>query len=129
MPARWMRQLVMCALALLLAAAGVGFAAVAAYLALAIVIAPSLAALATAGGAFVLAGIALLLGRRPAARGAEAPFDRERFIAEYGAVLGEHAASFFTAHPRGTALGSLLAGFVFGANPKLRTVFRDMLGL
>lgn len=109
-------------------AAAVAFLCGAIDLALARVASPALAALGAAGGALVIAAAVALAARFLARRRAgAAALQADRIAAELGALLGKEATSFAAAHPKGTVLASLLAGFAVGADPALRRALRDLL--
>lgn len=117
------------ALALLFMAVAVVYLCHTIDLALMEVASPALAAMGAAGAALVIAALAAVVGlalTRRSPRGA-ASVDRNRMAAGLGALLGGEATSFAAAHPKGTALGSLLTGFAVGADPALRRALRDLL--
>jgi len=115
-------------LALFFAAAAIGFACAAIDLALSPYLSPPLAALGAAGAALVLALLILALGRwlaRP--RRSDGAAEAGALAAALGALLGKEGGAFAAAHPRGTVVGSLVAGFAVGADPSLRRVLRGLL--
>ena len=130
MPGTWKTALAALGAVLLLAAAAVAFACAALYLALLRIAEPPLAALGTAGAALVLAAaIAAVMRNRSFLRSRrhDRASDRRRLAAKWGVLLGEEAASFAAAHPRGTVIGCLVAGLAVGADPQLRGMLRDLL--
>lgn len=124
-------------LVLLAVAAGigvlaVGFLSAALFLGLVEPLDPPLAALVT--GAVLVAVVALmlfvarLLVLRP-----RAPSDTPKrsgsrpSAGELGELLREEAGLWARQHPAGAMLAALVAGFVVGSNPKIRTKLLDLL--
>lgn len=116
-------------LALMFTAAAVGCLCAAMGLALMQVMSPVVAAIGAAGAAFVTAAavaiVGFVLARHP--RKKRAIVDGNAIAAELGVLLGQQVRSLAAAHPKGTALGSLLMGFAVGADPALRRALRDLL--
>ncbi len=115
-------------------AAGV-FLCIALYSGLKLVLVPWLAALAAAGIILILALLVIAIGsamanaaarraeRRREARGPEI----SRVGMEVGRILGETAYRYVSKNPTRILIGAVVAGFAFGAVPKLRSVLTSFL--
>lgn len=100
---------------------------------------PAIAALwtglaALAVGASIVAAAYGIRGRRASAGGLLASLvewtesGREQDVAaKLGALVGREAVSLIGAHPGRAAVTALAAGFVIGANPRLREALRELL--
>jgi hypothetical protein len=113
---------------LLLGGVVVGLA-VALYMALLPVLPPP-AALLAACSVPLAAGITVLVSVPRAMRScAPSPAQgaSEDILAELGNLAGVRVATLLGAHPRKTAMASLLAGFAVGASPELRRTLRSVL--
>ena len=127
------------AAALLVAAVGIGAAAVflclALYSVLLTLLSAPLAAVAAAALVFVLSLFVILLGRALAnglarrARRARAKRGGAAFAfsAELGRILGEDAQKFIAGKPVLTLLLALAGGFVVGISPRLRALLLTLL--
>jgi hypothetical protein len=125
--------------ALLIVVAALGFLFGAAYLALAEIVSPARAALATGVAALVFAGLIVMGGRLLSRRSAgdarrrahgdaeEDAVNAEKIAGEMGALLATQMASLVRGHKRSTLTVSLLAGFAVGASPRLRKHLLDIV--
>jgi ABC-type protease/lipase transport system fused ATPase/permease subunit len=129
---RFLARLAIGSAAILIASAGgcvaLVFLIVAFYLLLTGMMAPWLAALATAGAALLFSLLVLLIAR-PATRSRvpQATRNRHRATAELGELLGRQAHNFVSANSP-TLLALLLgAGFAVGFSPRLRKILMKLL--
>jgi hypothetical protein len=96
---------------------------------------PWLAALAAAGIILILAILVIAIGSAiagAAARRAERRRDARgpelsRVGVEVGRIVGETAYRYVSQNPTRVLIGALVAGFAFGAVPKLRSVLMSFL--
>jgi hypothetical protein len=127
------------AAALLVAAVGIGAAAVflclALYSLLLTLLSAPLAALAAAAIVFFLSLLVIYLGgalsgslaRRAKARRAQKGGAAVAFSAELGKILGEDAQKFIAGKPVLTLLLALAGGFAVGVSPRLRALLQTLL--
>ena len=121
--------------ALLVVLAALGFFAYAAYLALLGVLSPPLAALATGGGAIVVAflivaaarGFARARGASPRRVRADDTLSAERLAGEIGGKFGEQIGALTRSHKGPVLAASLLAGVAVGASPRLRGLLMNLV--
>jgi len=129
---RFLTRLAISSAALIIASAGAAvalvFVIVAFYLLLASLMAPWLAALATAGVA-VLFSVLVLIIARMATVAAAPPSTRARMsaAAEMGEFLGQQARNFANANSGVTLIALVIAGFAIGLSPKLRAFLLKLL--
>jgi len=103
--------------------------AVAVHMALADVLPPAAALLAASviplvAGVAGLMGVPKLMQRREPRRALTA---NEDVMAELGNLAGARFSHVLGAHPRKTAMASLLAGFAVGASPELRRALMNLM--
>lgn len=101
---------------------------VAIYLALAQSIAPAAALVAACGLPLIVgASVLLLIPKRLQPCPRHAPQNGEDILAGLGNLAGLRVSNLVSAHPRKTAIASLLAGFAVGASPELRKALLNLL--
>jgi hypothetical protein len=132
-------RIVIMAVALLLAAAGIVaagvFLCIALYEGLQTVLAPAMAALCAAGVLLLVSLIIVWIGSSLAgAAGRKARKNREkqgspaaRIGGELGRLVGESAFKFVSDNPARVLIVSVVTGFAVGAIPKLRNFLMDIL--
>jgi hypothetical protein len=92
-----------------------------------------LAALSAAGTAVLFSVVIVLIGRLMASRLKASRAKRKAFsdttatAADLGDTLGRQAFEFVQSNKKSALVGSLLAGFAFGASPGFRTFLRDIV--
>jgi membrane protein implicated in regulation of membrane protease activity len=129
---RFLSRLAISSAAILIAAAGgcvaLVFLIIALYLGLASVMAPWLAALATAGAALLFSLLVLLIAKLITRRTiAPAHRNRQRSTADLGELLGRQAHDFVAGNSL-PMLGILIAtGFAMGFSPRLRKFLLKLL--
>jgi hypothetical protein len=129
---RFLSRLAISSAAILIAAAGgcvaLVFLIVALYLGLASMMAPWLAALATAGAAIFFSLLVLLIARLITHRSVPpASRNRHRNAADLGELLGRQAHDFVAGNSL-SMLGILVAaGFAMGFSPRLRKFLMKLL--
>lgn len=129
---RFLSRLAIGSAAILIASAGgcvaLVFLIVALYLGLATIMAPWLAALATAGAAILFSLLVVLIARLMTRRSvAPSIRNRQRNAAELGELLGRQAHDFVAGNSL-PMLGILLAaGFAMGFSPRLRKFLMKLL--
>jgi len=111
----------------------VGFFALALYLYLAGSMPPPVAALITGTLVLLLAVVLVLVtrprrGYRPRLSDAE-PASARQSAAELGGELGRRLQDMARSHTTGSLLAALVAGFIVGVSPKLRSFLLDILKL
>ncbi len=130
---RFLTRLAINSAALLIASAGgcvaLIFLVIAFYLLLAGVMAPWLAALATAGIALLFCIVVLLIARLMARAVAPAPVEARGAgpTAELGALLGRHAREFVETNSWAALAGLLVVGVLLGISPRLRSLVWKLL--
>lgn len=110
----------------------VAFLSAALYLALIEPLGAPLAALATGGvltvaGALILLSVRRSVSRWPSPPNASAPTDGRAAAGKLGEMLGEEAGMWTKQHPGAAMLAAMLAGFVVGSSPKIRSKLTDLL--
>ncbi len=95
--------------------------------------APVFAALSAAGTALLFSIVIVLIGRMMANRLKANRAKRKAFAestasaADLGDALGRHAFEFVQTNKKSALVGSLVAGFAFGASPRFRSLLRDIV--
>jgi hypothetical protein len=103
------------------------------YLAYAQWMSAPLAALSAAGTAVLFSVVIFFIGRFVAGRFKTNRIKRKTFAedtaaaADLGDAFGRHAYDFVQNNKTSALVGSLLAGFAFGASPKFRSFLRDIV--
>jgi len=103
------------------------------YFAYAMWISPPLAALAAAGTALLFSLIIVWIGSMVASRLKASKQRRKAFAnnsaaaADIGEALGRQAFDFVQGNQKSALVGSLLAGFAFGASPQFRDFLRSIV--
>jgi hypothetical protein len=109
------------------------FLGTALYFAYAQILSPPLAALSAAGTALLFSIVILLIGRLVANRFKASKARRKALgqstaaAADIGDMVGRQAFDFLQNNKKSALLGSLLAGFAFGASPGFRTFVREII--
>ena len=116
-------------------AVGCGFLLAALYLAVRDISSPSIAALSTGATAFLIALLIVLAVRARMRRVSKAMAPGERvgsnisqpqIAAEIGQIFGQQATSWVRCHAKGATVLALVAGFVVGASPELRSAIGEV---
>lgn len=129
---RFLTRIAISSAALLIASAGgavaLVFLIIAFYLFLAGLMAPWLAALATAAAAILFSVLVLVIARM-ATRTVAPPSARARMsaAAEMGEFVGRQARNFANANSGATLVGLLIAGIAVGISPRLRAFLMKLL--
>lgn len=103
------------------------------YFGYALVMSPPLAALAAAGTALLFSILIVLIGSMISSRLKANRQKRKAFsqntaaAADLGEALGRQAFEFVQGNQKSALVGSLMAGFAFGASPQFRTFLRDIV--
>jgi type VI protein secretion system component VasK len=103
------------------------------YFGYATVLSPALAALAAAGTALLGSLLIVMIGFAAANRMKTARDKRKAFeessasAADLGEALGRQAFEFVQTRQKSALVGSLLAGFAFGASPRFRSMLKDIV--